>query len=212
MTTKLSLYNNALVVHLGARKLAALSEAVESRRALDDVWDGGGVKACLQMGQWNFAIKSAQFDYDPSIEPDFGYQRVFAKPDDFVRTVAVCSDEYFRNSFEGYLDNNSYWVCDLDTIYVRYVSDDDEYGMDMSKWPPNFTTFVEAWFAMRIARRLTGSDQLKALTDRDVQRYLRAAKATDAMEEPTRQQPVGSWVRARHGGHRERTPKSGLWG
>lgn len=212
-TSKILLYNNALTVHLGARKLASLTENNESRRVLDDIWDGGWVRSCLQMGQWNFAIKTARIDYDPSIAPPFGYSRVFEKPDDFVKTVGVCSDEFCRETLLNYQDNNGYWVCDLDTIYVRYVSDDVDYGMDMSKWPPNFTTFVEGWGALRAVKRLTGSDQLKQITQQDVKRMLREAKSSDAMEEPEGRQAEGSWVRARrYRGMSSKTPRGGLWG
>lgn len=197
MSTKLSIYNGALRI-LGERK-TTLTENREPRRLLDDVWDDDGVRKCLQMGQWNFAIRSAQMDYDSGIEPPFGYRRVFSKPDDFVRTVGVCSDEFFKCPLVEYQDNNSYWLADLDAIFVRYVSDDDDYGYDFSKWPPNFTSFVEAWFAQQIAPRITGSEQARALTQRDVDKLLRAAKATDSMEEPPGFQPAGSWTRARHG-------------
>lgn len=208
MANKVGIYNGALRF-LGERK-TTLTEQREPRRVLDDVWDDEGVKKCLQMGQWNFAIKSAQFDYDSGIEPPFGYQRVFAKPDDFVRTAGVCSDEFFRCPLTLYQDNNSYWLCDLDTIYVRYVSDDEDYGMDFSKWPPNFTTFVEGWFALQIKPRLTGNKA--EWTQNDVDRLLRAARATDAMEEPPGVQPTGSWVRSRRGNAgRDRTPGGTLY-
>lgn len=211
MPSKLSLYNGALRC-LGERRLASLTEARAPRRDLDEVWDDDGVRKCLQMGQWNFAIRSAQFDYDSGIEPPFGYRRVFGKPDDFVRTAGVCTDEFFKCPLTDYQDNNSYWLCDLDTIFVRYVSDDDEYGYDMSKWPPNFASFVEAWFALQIAPRITGSETAKALTQRDVDKLLKAAKATDSMEEPPGFQPTGSWVRARRqNSTRDRTPRGSLY-
>lgn len=194
-TSKLNIYNGALRL-LGERKVT-LTEAREPRRLLDDVWDADGVSTCLQTGQWNFAIKSAQFDYDSGIDPPFGYRRVFAKPDDFVRTVGVCTDEYFRCPLTNYQDNNGYWLCDFDTIYVRYVSDDTDYGFNFDKWPYNFARFVEGWFALQIKPRLTGNKS--EWTDRDVDKLLRKAKATDAMEEPPGFQPTGNWARARHG-------------
>jgi hypothetical protein len=208
MANKLGIYNGALRF-LGERK-TTLTEAREPRRVLDDIWDDEGVKKCLQQGQWNFAIKSAQFDYDSGIEPPFGYRRVFAKPDDFVRTAGVCSDEFFRCPLTLYQDNNSYWLCDLDMIFVRYVSDDEDYGFNFDKWPPNFTTFVEGWFALQAKPRLTGNKA--EWTQSDVAKLLRDAKATDAMEEPPGQQPTGSWVRARRGNSRsDRTPSGNLY-
>jgi hypothetical protein len=209
--SKLSIYNGALTRFLGERKLSSLTESREPRRALDDVWDQGGVKTCLQMAQWNFAINSAQLDYDPSISPPFGYRRAFAKPDDFVRTAGVCQDEYFHFPLTQYQDNSGYWLCDLDTIWVRYVSDDDNFGMDFSKWPPNFTRYVEGYFASQIAAGIA-TDQAKALTTRDVEKLLLAAKATDSAEEPVGRVPAGSWSRARHrNAGTDRNPSGSLY-
>lgn len=207
MTTKLSVYNGALRV-LGERK-TTLTEQREPRRLLDDVWDDDGVRRCLQMGQWNFAIRSTQMDYDTGIAPPFGRRRVFAKPEDFVRVAGVCSDEYFRCPLTTYQDNAGFWIDDLDTIFVRYVSADVDYGMDFSKWPPNFTSFVEGWFGLQIKPRLTGNKA--EWTQSDVDKLMRAAKATDAMEEPPGFQPAGNWVRSRHGSRSERTPRGSLY-
>lgn len=211
MPSKISIYNGALTRFLGERKLASLTEAREPRRLLDDVWDGDGVKTCLQVAQWNFAIRSAQFDYDTGISPPFGYRRVFAKPSDFVRTAGVCTDEYFQCPLVNYQDNSGYWLCDYDTIYVRYVSDDEDYGLDFSKWPPNFTRYVEGYFALQIAASVS-SQEAKALTQRDVDKLLASSKATDSAEEPPGKVPSGTWSRSRHGGRgTDRTPSGGLW-
>lgn len=198
MTDRLSIYNGALTRFLGERKLASLSEEREPRRLLDDVWDNDGVKSCLQQGQWNFAIKSAQFDYDTGISPPFGYRRVFAKPSDFCRTAGVCVDEFFQCPLVYYQDNAGYWLCDLDTIFVRYVSDDVLYGFDYSKWPPNFTRYVEGYFASQIAAGIA-NQQAKAITQKDVDRLLSNARGTDSAEEPPGHVTHGSWTRARHG-------------
>lgn len=81
MTTQLDIYNGALL-HCGERFLASLTEQREPRRLLDRVWSSNGVKTCLEQGQWNFAMRTIQIDYDPSIAPSFGYARAFQKPND----------------------------------------------------------------------------------------------------------------------------------
>lgn len=208
MATKLSIYNGSLRC-LGERK-TTLTENREPRRLLDDVWDSGWVRRCLQMGSWNFAIRSMKYDYSPSVQPpDFGYRYPFNKPDDFVRTAGVCSDEYFKCSLQDYSDEAHYWWSDLPTIYVRYVSDDVQYGGDLSLWPPNFEAFAESWGALQIAPRLTGSETAKALTQRDVDKLLLKAKASDSQEESIGTRDVGSWVRSRWGAGGERRNRNG---
>ena len=84
LTNKLSIYNGALLF-LGARQLDALTDNVESRRLLDSVWDRDGIDTVLEHGQWNFAMRSAKYEFEPSITPAFGHSRAFEKPSDFIR-------------------------------------------------------------------------------------------------------------------------------
>lgn len=198
MTSKLSLYNGALL-HVTARK-TTLTEETEARFVLDDVWDSGAVRACLEGGLWNFAMRGAQIDADPGLEPtDFGYQHGFEKPTDWVRTASVCSDGYFRQALLNYTDEGGIWWADIDPIFVRYVSDLDNYGNDLSLWPQSFARYVEAYLAHRIAMRLTDDDKIQQRCDALMQRLLSAARTTDAMNEPEQRLPAGSWSTARAG-------------
>jgi len=198
VTSKLTLYQGASLA-LGDRKIVSLTENRQIRRDLDGVWDRGGVRTCLQMGLWNFATRSLQYDYSPSVEPPFGFKRAFNKPTDWVRTVGVCQDEFFKVPLLEYQDEAAYWFADLDTIYVRFVSSDTDFGLDYSKWPENFTRFVESWFALQICKRTTQSGQDKAELTKDVETLLRKAKSSDAMDEATLFPPPGSWSLSRRG-------------
>lgn len=198
MTTKLSLYQGACQA-IGARKLASLTEDRLTRRELDSVFSRGGIRTCLKAGQWNFSMRTAQLDYSPSVEPDFGFQRAFDKPTDWVRTCGVASDEYFKCPLTEYVDEAAFWYADLDTIYVRFVSDGNDYGMDYSKWPEDFTRYVESWFGLQIHDRVVGNANKKEELKKDVDKLLKAAKARDAMDEAAAFLPAGSWSSARRG-------------
>ena len=89
-TTKLLIYNDALMI-CGERKLASLTEDREPRHLLDHVWDNNGVDACLEQAQWHFAMKTVRLDYDPSVTPEFGYNRAFEKPSDWIITSPEAS-------------------------------------------------------------------------------------------------------------------------
>lgn len=211
MATKLQLYNGALIM-LGSRTLSSLSENRESRRVLDNIYDEDGIKTCLEQGLWNFAMKTVKAEYSPSVTPDFGLQYAFDKPSDWCRTAAVCTDEYFGNPLLSYRDEAGYWFADLDTIYVQYVSDDESYGKDLSLWPQNFLKYVQTYFAYEACNRITGSKADSQELERKTRDRLIIAKGTDAMDEPTKFPPNGSWVRARSTGTRERGKKGSLYG
>ena len=203
MSTRLNMYNNALMV-LGERSIAALTDAVESRRLLDQVWSSNGVIKCLEEGQWNFATRSIQIDYDPDIDPGFGYTRAFPHPSDYVLTAGVCSDEFFKEPLLEYKDEGGHWYANLDTLYVSYVSSDDQYGLNINDWPGWFDDFVAADFAHKIAFKLTASKEKRdeALAERKRRKLLALNK--NMMGQPTKFPPVGSWVRSRHRGESRR--------
>lgn len=197
MTTQLDLYQGALL-ELGERRLVALTDETESRRALDDVWKDGDLRDyLLSQGLWNFAIRSVELTYSPSITPGFGYQFAFDKPVDWVRTAGVSADEYFSSPLNEYYDESQYWFCDHETIYVRYVSKHVDYGYDMSQWPSSFVRWVETYLASRVALRVTGSSKVRDDMFDLQNRMLVEARSRDAMNEAAGRVPVGSWVRAR---------------
>lgn len=199
--TRLSLYNGALSI-CGGTSLALLTEDREARYILDEAWDSDIIDGCLESGFWNHAMRTVQVEYNASVEPPFGYRRAFDKPSDLKKLASLCTDEYFRDPLYQYQDEGSYWFCDLDTIYVRYVSNDTSYGMDLSLWPVSFTRFVEASFAARIIKRLTdGAEDEKDVLAK-LRKYRTEALASDAMKDPVSFPPPTGWQMARGGSRR----------
>lgn len=205
--TKLGLYNGALRL-CKDRKLSALTDNTEPRRLLDDAYgDGstnGAVKFCLESGLWTFATRSGQVDYTPSVEPDFGYRYAFTQPTDMVRPVAICQDEYFTVPLSHYADERQYWYCDLQTIYVRWVSNGASYGADLSLWSEKFVKFVEAYLASEIVNNLTGDKDIIAYVNRVFEDAKKDARSLDAMNKPTQWFPQGAWAGSRYGSGRSR--------
>lgn len=197
---KLRVYNGALF-HLGSRKLSSLSEAREPRRVLDEVWGSNDevIYWALEQGEWNFAIRSVQADYSASVTPSFGFRRAFDKPSDFRRLAQLSSDEYFTYAMTDreFKDEATYWFTDHDVLYIRYVSDSDEYGLNSAAWSEAFIDFLEFRLAWKACRRITNSNSTFDRIDRDYQKALRAARSFDAMNEGVKILPSGSWVRAR---------------
>lgn len=200
--TKLSLYNGALRL-LRERKLASLSENREPRRLLDDAYgDGqteGAVKWCLEMGQWTFATRTVRADYSPSVEPDFGFRYAFDQPDDLAKVCGVFHDEYCLQPLLHYSDERHFWFCDLQTIYVKYVSNHTTYGADLSLWPETFSKLVEAYLANEIAGNLTQGDNKVLLAQKALKEAKRDARSSDAMRKPTAFPPPGAWNQSRRG-------------
>ncbi|MCW5747735.1 MAG: hypothetical protein KIT36_16220 [Alphaproteobacteria bacterium] len=194
-TTKLAVYNGTLRL-LGDDRLASLSENREPRRVLDDLWDEH-VRACLEAGSWNFALRSIQVGSDPDVALGFGFQFAFEKPDDWLRTAALSADESFALPLTDYADEAEYWKANVEPIYVRYVSDDAAFGMDTTRWTPSFSLFVQSHLAAELAAHHRNA-QFGDL-DRLRQRRRGDALAKDALGQAPQFAPRGSWVRTRWG-------------
>jgi len=214
-TTRLALYNAALR-ECGERKLASLTDDVDHRYMLDDVWADGFVRDVLGQGQWVHGTRSIELASDADTETQFGYSYAFVQPDDLVRTIGLCVDERYETPVTAYQVEAGYWYADIDPLFVRYISDDADYGGDLSRWPDDFTRFAELRLAWRIQPRLTGSKTDRVQMAKDMKKALLDAKSTDAMEKPVAFPPRGSWVLSRAGrrggGLRDRGSRTRLIG
>ncbi|QND67640.1 hypothetical protein HB777_29360 [Mesorhizobium loti] len=207
MTDQLSLYNGALI-KLGQPRLAALTDEGKARRALDAEY-AKTVKACLEAAFWNFAMRFVQLEATPSVGTSFGYQYVFDKPDDWIRTAGVTSDPYGKVPLLDYDDRASRVLADMSVIYFRYISNDQDYGMDLGLWPQTFVDYVETCLAFATCEEVTGSAERKDRLDKARDKAKYKASNTDAMNEAvTRYPPPGRLVQSR--GSSSRGRPSGL--
>lgn len=204
MTSKLELYNEALL-HLGQERLASLSETSTAKYALDDAYDPT-LKYCLEQGMWNFAIRVVSIDALTSVEPQFGFTYAFSKPDDFIRTLNAADNEYFRPSFMGadFADEPNYWFADANPIYVKFISDNVNFGKDLSIWPQTFSNYVGLRLANRVCKRVTGSMPTGDMFRLEID-ALHDARSKDAMNQGPEFPPRGTWARSRGGGTANRS-------
>lgn len=195
-TDQLKIWNDALLL-AGERRLSSLTENREPVRLLTVAWQTA-VDYCLEEGEWAFAVRTVKLDYDPGYEPDFGYKRLYTKPDDWIRTVNLCSDEYFQSPILEYRDEAGFWITDWDNIFVRYISNDDSYGLNSSLWPQSYRKFIAAYLAMQIAPILkNGSDMQMIAAEYQSRRNI--AMNRDALRNPTKIVPPGNFVLSRWG-------------
>ena len=198
MTTKLGLYNEALR-EIGERRLASLTEAQPMRYRLDDVYTSA-IRYVLEQGLWNTAMRSIELPAQVSIDPNFGYDYAFEQPSDLVRLAALCSDASMIETVREYADERGYWWANVAPLYVSYVSDDTEYGLDLSRWPETLARFAALELAERIVVPGTASESKLERIDKMRKRALIDARSKDAMSGPNRKGVRSSWLQARMSG------------
>jgi hypothetical protein len=153
----------------------------------------------LARGLWNFAIRTVELSQDDDVEPLFGFDYAYSKPDDWVRTAAISSDGTFGFPFNDFEDEQNYWYSSIDPLYVRYVSDDDEYGWNVGEWRQPFAKAFEARLAFECGLPISGDKSNRNDMEMLAERRLREAKNLDAVDERTQVRPPGRLVRSRNG-------------
>jgi len=124
----------------------------------------------------------------------------FEKPLDWVRTTAISADPNFLNRLDeaGFTDENGYWFTYPQKIYVQYVSNDDAYGLDTSKWPEYFIDWLELRLAKKVCKRDTQSTTLYDAISADEKRALLNARGKNGMNKATARMDRGRWNKARN--------------
>ncbi len=200
MAVKLSVFNSALRL-LKERKLDALTDDELKRYELDAEYDAA-IAYMLEMGLWNFAMRTVAIDYDTGVDPAFGYNYAFEKPSDWVRTSIISASPrmYPPMGALEFIDEAGYWSAQVTPLYVSYVSNGASYGLNLSAWPATFTRAVEFELAYRIAPTIT------SMTDKDSERLelrkhraLKNAQSKDALNQAPSQRPPGRMIQSRIG-------------
>lgn len=207
MASKLSIYSAALRA-LGERRLASLTEERASRRECDDAYDDV-VANCLEMGFWNFAIRTVELEASTDVVPEFGLNYAYEKPSDWVRTYKMSANERFDPPLDEWHDEGGYIFADVEPLYLRYVSNDTDTGLNLALWPRSFTTFVELSLAKAICLNVKSSDSTKDMLAKELRRAKADALAKDAMNQAIEFPPTGTWVQSRGGGMRHRSRWNG---
>jgi hypothetical protein len=211
VATKLSIYKGALRF-AEDRTITALTDDVEQRYVLDEIWDSDFIDEVLEMGLWKFAFRTIEIDADSGYTDPLGagWQR-FTKPDDWVKVAQVSTDPSFTEPCLDYQDEGNYIYSYQSTLYIRYVSNGASYGTDYSLWPPSFEAYVEAQLGYDALPRLKGPNAKQA-KEKELRTTLTRAKSECALRDPTKFPPETSWNRSRRGTRGMRSPRdySGL--
>ena len=196
MADKLQIYKGALRLLGNAAGVASLTEVSPARFTLDDVWTPAG-DYLLAKGLWNFAMRSVMAEASPSLETEFGYQYVFEKPDDWVRTASISDRAFGITGFEDYADETDYWLANVDVLYIQYVSNHADYGWNVGAWRQPFAKTMEAYMAFESGLPISSDKGNRNDLYSLFKSRLKEAKTLDAVDERVRVAPAGRLVRAR---------------
>lgn len=187
------IYNDALQI-MGLDIISSLGDDSDRKVKLDRALNSNLVEMLLEDIGWQFALKSTMSQYDPSLEPEWGYSRVHAHPEDMHRLDGIYGDSYMRYPIRRYSDEDEKFFCDYEDIYVQYVSTNFLTGP--SNWPAFFKRLVAGRLAKDACAALEGADTDRADLEYDDRRD--SALSNDAVTSPPKIFTEGSWIRSRY--------------
>ena len=82
-------------------------------------------------------------------------------------------------------------------MYLRYVSDDDNYGWNVGRWRQSFAKALAAYLAYQCGLPISADRGNRNDLYNLFRTLLKDAKALDAVDEKVQQKPAGRLVRAR---------------
>jgi hypothetical protein len=194
-----NIYNDALLI-LGQTKITDINDDSHRRSVLDTAINADIVTAALEDIGWHWALKSMESEYNPSLEPTWGWRYAHDWPIDLHRLEGIYQDEYFQVPLKSYLDENKIFFTDSDIMYIQYVSIDFINSPDA--WSPSFRRLIAARIAKDTYMTLNPAAAEKA--EGEFSKRESAAKTIDVMQSPPRVIAEGNWVRARTQGRSNR--------
>lgn len=203
MASKQGLYRGAILILKQNAVGVAVTDDDAFVNTLNLVYDDA-IKFVLEAGLWNYATRTVSIEASEDVEPEFGFAFAVEKPDDYAgRVVAIAANARFYPPLSAYHEDgglSGYFWVDCDPLYLRYISNSVEYGLNLASWPATFTRAVEYELAWRVAPHLTNmSASEKEELRKDRERTMRDAKSKDALNQAPERPPPGRLVTARAG-------------
>lgn len=200
-TTKLRLYRRAHLILKENGVDVQVTDDTAFVNTLNLVYDEA-ISYILEHGKWTFAARSMSIEASEDVDPAFGYEFAFEKPDDYKNLIRLSARAELYPPFgeNEYADEGVYWYANVDPLYVSIVSGSAEFGGNLSLWPQIVADALAYEMAWRAAPTLTNmSANEKQSLEEDKVKALRGAEAWNESKKPPEAPPPSRLVMARRG-------------
>lgn len=154
-------------------------------------------RGTLRKHPWNFAIQRATIAPNV-VAPAFGYAYAYDLPSDFLRLLSI-GDDYLNDIETKYqLENGQllYSASDTGSIKVRYIYD----IVNVAQFDPLFIDVLAAELALRMAYKITGTDEAGVRIAEHLKLIAPESYAIDGQERPPQRIQRSKFLDARRRG------------
>lgn len=197
-TTKLQLYIRACIL-MEQMPVSTVSDNVEVRRRLDDHYDDV-LAWVMEQGFWRTGLRTAELALNTGVAAAFGFEYAHDIPTDFVKQYVVSASDALHPPLDGqsnvkpYRMEGGYVWANTTPIYMRYLSNDAAYGLDLTLWTEGMANGCAHELAARAAPVVTGSTEKADKLHEEATGLISRAATFDAMQQPTMATREGRWT------------------
>lgn len=195
MASTVQIANRALT-KLGAATITDMLDNTKSARVMNGMFDIVR-DAELAAQPWSFASKRVELPAS-STAPPYGWARAFPLPSDYLRLIEVGEDYVYYDTDTGALfqvEGGSILTDQASPLQVRYTSRVTNSGL----FPALFIEALACRLAAEACESITQSASKREQAWAEHKQAVREARRANAFEQPPRQLPATSWVRAMFG-------------
>lgn len=150
----------------------------------------------LRMYRWNFAMARAILAPE-STAPEFGFSYKFLVPTDCVEVVGLFDDnepqQNYTSSRTPFKVEGKYILADDDTLYVFYRKS----VTDPTQFDAQFVEVLAWSLALDLAYDLTLDETTVARCDKGLEKAIKAAKVSNAIEGTPEMIQASEWLDSR---------------
>ena len=192
MASQTDICNQALT-KIGADRILAITDDTKAASTLNAIW---AIKrdAELAAQPWTFAIRRASLPASTTT-PSFGWSYAYPLPSDYLAMVEVGEDYAFYTGDPQplfALEGGEVLTDQGSPLNIRYVSRVTNTGL----YPALFAEALACRLAAELCESMTQSVPKLEAAWAEHKKAIREARRVNAIEQPPRKIPPGSWERA----------------
>lgn len=192
MASQTDICNQALT-KIGADRILAITDDTKAASTLNAIW---AIKrdAELAAQPWTFAIRRASLPASTTT-PSFGWSYAYPLPSDYLAMVEVGEDYAFYTGDPQplfALEGGEVLTDQGSPLNIRYVSRVTNTGL----YPALFAEALACRLAAELCESMTQSGPKREAAWAEHKKAIREARRVNAIEQPPRKIPPGSWERA----------------
>lgn len=188
---------NIALGKLGADRISGFENPKTDNEQLCNLFYPTVLHMMLEQRNWTFLVKRVVLSTPEVSTPAWGYGKSFLVPSDFYRVIEVRrnTSDGASTGFKWQLEDSRI-VCDVETVYVRYLSSD----IPSNQYSGMFVLALATQLAAQMCMQITENRGLRIDLAAEANQLLKDAAAVDGMQGRHEQIHASSLQNARRGG------------